>query len=411
MRVQTLTQTILGLSLAFSLSACTSGQLNSILPQPSSSPSNTSSNGTQNGQSVFSQALSKRLLPLNTTAQASNQQGDAAAPAGNPAPQVAVGQPTSAESDPANKMAAGASSRMIAPWFGGGEFNQYVIQFAEESIFKANQGTTLLTAYAQTVKPLLAEWDASARLVESRANLGLDGQSDYIEYISLPGVDGKEEQIQPDYVFRFSSSNRKETLNVYLLKKETRVHRLIWGEPTIDLSKVKIDSTQAQDIARKAFTSQSSNPGYPVYPEAQNVQSNMQIAYSIPDNAQWQIQLNQQGQAQNRYFISVSFELKTPNVQASPSTSTQKPIEPGCIEIIPTYPEQMRVWGSVELDAASGEIKNLNRPVLYSQQYDPAFRCVAPPPDVVLPVEPPKPLPVESSTQDQATTGSSQTNK
>ncbi|MGE3724599.1 MAG: hypothetical protein AB7I41_03555 [Candidatus Sericytochromatia bacterium] len=419
-------RTLLPLSLALALSACTSGQINSILPKPSASASPTS--GTQTGKSVFSNALSKRLLPLNTAAQSGTAGGqqDASQPAAAPAPQL--GRPATAESSSANKIAApmvgdvatGASARMSMPWFGGGEFNQYVIQFAEENIFPANQASTLLKAYEQTVKPILAEWDSAARLVESRANLGLDGNSAFIEYISLPGADGKAEQLQPDYVFRFASSARKETLNVYLLKKETRVHRLVWGEPTIDLSKVKIDSSRAQEIATKAFTSRSSNPGYPVYPESLEQQPNLQIAYEVPANATWQIQLNQQGQDQNRYFVSVSFDLKMP-AQPSPMPSSQvkePALDPNgtrCFQVMPTYPEQSRVWGSAELDAASGEIKSLSRPTLYLPMYDAAMRCEGP-----LPVEPPKqidppkpiepqPMPAETAVPGQTTTSSTQT--
>ncbi len=411
----------LSLALALSLSACSNGQINSILPKPSTSPSASPASGTQTGKTVFSNALSKRLLPLNTAAQSGTAGGqqDASQPATAPAPQL--GRPASAESSSANKIAAptagdvaaGASARMSMPWFGGGEFNQYVIQFAEENIFPANQASTLLKAYEQTVKPILAEWDSSARLVESRANLGLDGNSAFIEYISLPGADGNAEQLQPDYVFRFASSNRKETLNVYLLKKETRVHRLVWGEPTIDLSKVKIDSSRAQEIATKAFTSRSSKPGYPVYPESLEQQPNLQIAYEVPANATWQIQLNQQGQDQNRYFVSVSFDLKMP-AQPSPMPSAQvkdPALDPNgtrCVQVMPMYPEQSRVWGSVELDAASGEIKSLSRPTLYLPMYDAAMRCEGP-----FPVEPPKPIepkpmPAETASPDSSTSSASQ---
>lgn len=413
--------TLISFSLVLALTACSSGQINSILPNPSATASPAA--GTQTGKTVFSNALSKRLLPLNTAAQsgtAGGQQDASSQPATAPAPQL--GRPASAESSSANKIAApmvgdiaaGAPARMIAPWFGGGEFNQYVIQFAEENIFPPNQASTLLKAYEQTVKPILAEWDSAARLVESRANLGLDGNSDFVEYISLPGANGQPEQLQPDYVFRFASSVRKETLNIYLLKKETRVHRLVWGEPHIDLNKVKIDSSRAQEIALKAFTSRSSNPGYPVYPESPEQQRNLQIAYEVPANATWQIQLNQQGQDQNRYFVSVSFDLKMP-AQPSPvpSVSAKDPgVDPSgarCVQTMPAYPEQSRVWGSVELDAASGDIKSLSRPSLYLPVYDVPMRC-----DVPMPVEPqpmpePKPLPAETASPNAGVTSSTQT--
>ncbi|PIQ26575.1 hypothetical protein COW36_01585 [bacterium (Candidatus Blackallbacteria) CG17_big_fil_post_rev_8_21_14_2_50_48_46] len=395
-------------SASLGLSACSAGQINGLLPQPSA----TASPVANPSQGVFANALSRRLLPLNTTNQSTGTNDSAAtAPAANPAPQAGapvaaptVGQAASGESKLAPDIATGASSRMIAPWFGGGEFNQYVIQFAEESVFSASQAATLLKAYEETVKPILAQWDSSARLIESRANIGVDGNSNFVEYLSLPGQDGKVEQIQPAYFFRFASTPRKETLNIYLLKQETRVHRMVWGEPVIDISQVKIDSSQAQEIASKAFSNPDSSGAYPVYPETVR-DPNQKVIAEIPATAQWQIQLNQQGQSQNRYFVSVGFDVVTPVVQASAKPQLDPATTDANMrcypEEMPRYPEKMQVWGSAEIDAQTGAIKQLNRPVLYLPMYDvPAVRCVAP----SVPPEELKPQPVASPSGSEVTT-------
>lgn len=396
---------VLTLSLVLSLTACNASPINSILTQSSSTP--TTQTPAKPAGSVFSNALSRRLLPLNSATQGNTSQSGSSSqgytsPQRGTTPTAATPVIAPTAGQEATKLvpdlASGVSSRMIMPWYGGGEFNQYVIQFAEEHIFPASQATTLLKAYESTVKPILAEWDSGARLIESRANFGTENSPDFVEYISLPGRDGESEQIRPNYIFRFASTPRKETLNIYLLAKETRVHRMVWGEPVIDLKRVKIDSNEAQRIALKAFSSQSSKPGYPVYPD-QVSDPNMKVIYEIPENPQWQIQLNQQGQDQNRYFVSVSFEVKRlPQVIASAAPVPEKPgvrcfVEPN----MPEYPSNMRVWGTVELDAATGDIKNLSRPVLYLPVDASDHRCEeilpSPQPEEVKPQ--PEPLPAE----------------
>lgn len=267
----------------------------------------------------------------------------------------------------------------IAPmyYYGGGDFNQYTIQYAEESIHKAGTGTTLLQAYSQDVKPLLAEWDASARLIESRAQV--NGSDD--EYIYLPGKEGDPIKVQPLYVFRFASSPKKETLNIYILKNEIRVHRMVWGEPVIEIAKVKIDSDKAVEIARKAFANQDIKPTYPVYPDG--LDPNARVIKDIPSDVKWNLQLNQQNKTQLRYFLNFSFEQKvagpqppTPDPMPVPmmldqASSTGQAMTPSSSPVLkpgttamPVYYQQ-QFYGSIEIDAITGEIKSMNRPVWY----------------------------------------------
>ena len=383
------------LGMALSLTACTAGQINAILTTPSAAPASARPDA---GRALFSDALSRRILPIaNSAVQASG------ASSTQPATAPAVSAPAPAAAAPAvgremAKIAPGAAvDRMMMPWYGGGEFNQYVIQFAEETLFKPTQATTLLKAYSETVKPILSQWDASARLVESRANLGIENNPDFNEYISLPGRDGESEQIRPLYIFRFASTPRKETLNVYLLGKETRVHRMVWGEPQIDLARVRVDSSKARDLALRALTSQE-KADYPIYPDGQIQDPNQQVIKEIPDNAQWQIQLNQQGREQSRYFVSVSFEVKSSVLRPVPEVIQKEGTRCFMDGGMPEAQAMLRVWGSVELDAATGAIQQVNRPVLYLPMYTPAMRCepIAPPTAIPVPVEPqPVPLPVE----------------
>ncbi|PIQ26576.1 hypothetical protein COW36_01580 [bacterium (Candidatus Blackallbacteria) CG17_big_fil_post_rev_8_21_14_2_50_48_46] len=272
----------------------------------------------------------------------------------------------------------------IAPayYYGGNDFNQYSIQAAEENIYPAAKGSSLLTVYQQTVQPLLKEWDASARLIESRAMLNNPNP----EYLQLPGSSGEALKVMPLYVYRFASSPLKQTLNVYVLEKEVRVHRMVWGETQIDISRVQIDSDQAMAIARKAVSNRESSPGYPVYPMAQDLrQPGMQVIYDLPEKLTWQIHLNQQESKQLRYQISffhgqegVNIGVPVPmpvpmmaadtSVVSSDGTVTNTPtIAPGEPSPSQPVPVENQSWsGSMEIDAISGKIISLNRPVLYA---------------------------------------------
>lgn len=250
-------------------------------------------------------------------------------------------------------------------YYGGGEFNQYQIQYAEESIHKAATGKSLLEVYNKDVKSLLGEWDTNARMVESRASV--NGTDE--EWIYLPGKDGEPVKLNPLYVFRFSSTPKKETLNVYVLKGEIRVHRMIWGEPEIQIEKVKIDSDEALAIARKAFASKSSKPGYPVYPETQ--EPNMKIIYDIPSDLKWNLNLNQQDSKQIRYFLNFSYQkdgqggiYPQPVPMPMPLDAATSKEEIAVAPMPAMYIEYY--YGSIEIDAISGAIKSMNRPVFYN---------------------------------------------
>ncbi|MBF2054151.1 MAG: hypothetical protein IGS03_11930 [Candidatus Sericytochromatia bacterium] len=323
--------------LSLGLSACQS-QMPAV-PQPSASPGNGS---TQQGSStLFGQALSKRTLSLDLFGQTGEGNTDNAT--GAPASESAA-RPEAQSGMSVAPMAPGAmpsadiapGGRLMMPgWFG--EFNQYTLQFAEESVFPASSTWNLLSAYNQTVKPLIQNWDARARLVESTAYVGQQAEGAARHF--LPDGSGEPTEMAVRLMYRLASSERKETLVVYLTDTETRLHRLVWGEPHMDLSTLKIDSNAARNIALQAFQNRAASPGYPVYPEQS--QPEMEVLYTVPANASWQFYLNQHSAQNSRYFVSVSFPVANPS-----------------------YPDE-RVHGSAEIDAVSGEVLQLNRPVYY----------------------------------------------
>lgn len=346
------------------LTAC-SGQ--ALIPQPSPPVGQTASL-----RPVLASALYKRPLMLQSVdGQVVPVAGVLTSDSGFTVAQVNAGVAV------ASPIAApvAVSRPAIAPlyYYGGSDFNQYVIQYAEESQHKAATGSTLLQVYNQDIKPLLSDWDASARMIESRAMI--NGSDD--EYIYLPGKDNEPIRLQPLYVYRFASTPKKETLNVYVLKDEIRVHRMVWGEPTIDIASVRIDSDKALEIARQAFANQNPQPGYPVYPDATD--ANAQIVKDIPADVRWNLQLNQSSKTQLRYFINFSFQrqvqgtdLPKPIPVPAPElmdaqTGSTTTVSAGQAAVAPAMPANytQSFYGSAEIDAISGEVKSLNRPVWY----------------------------------------------
>ncbi len=304
----------------------------------------------------------------------------------------------------------------IAPGFfyGGHDFNNFTIQFAEENVYPAPQGNSLLTVYNQSVKPILAEWDSNARLLESRAQVN----AEHAEFIHLPGRDGEPMKIKPLYVFRFASTPKKETLNVYVLDNEIRAHRMVWGEQNIAIDQVKVDSDEAMTIARAAFSNTSDPAGVQVFPKRSSAQE--KIIYDLPQNMHWTIHLNQQSRNQLRYFIS--FNYHSPD--ALPPTPEPLPEPVPMPEILPAEDATVsnsasavvigrpvrpvqHLYGSLEMDAVTGDIKSMNRPVQYNfdegfGQSEPGFPGVpveSPPrpvdPDLVDPPEPVDPAPAD----------------
>lgn len=360
------------LSLLF-LAACNTQAPSIPVETPTSNPS-----VQPNSDSIFSKALSSHSLSLDLFQQGtSDNQGAVSPTAGNPAESAAAPAPSLDK----------ASGRMMAPWYGGGEFNNYVLQYVEESIFPAAQAKTLLTAYKEAVEPLLSEWDSQGRLIESRANLG-DGVSKEMLYY-LPGVNGEPTQLKINYLFRLASSKRKETLVIYLTDEKTHVHRMVWGEPNLDLSNVKIDSQEAKKIALKAFADKDLS-GDQVYP--QEISSEMQVYYDIPADAHWQLYLNQQGQTSAVYFVHVNFEARVEIPEGLP-TPPDYPKDVELIDPVPDTPvsgasdpddsasndsneprsQIQSFYGSAQIDAKSGKIISLDRPVFYTHSYYPSM--------------------------------------
>ncbi|MBT9544837.1 MAG: hypothetical protein IV090_05560 [Candidatus Sericytochromatia bacterium] len=389
---------LMGLFGLLGLSACSA----SLPIQPSATPSPQVSAANNVN---FANATSKRSLNLNNLGSlngtsASNVSGSAtgsntAAPAANPeSPAVPS----------AGGMAQPGISMPYYPNYGGGEFNQFLAVMAEESLFPGNASRDLSSIYEQSILPVLRQWDLNARLLESRGNTQPDLKDpNRYEYVYVPGLTAEKQlQLRPDWIFRFASTPRKETLTFYVTPQETRVYRVVWSEPNILIGKVKISVNQAVTLARQALSERNSQVDYPVYPMAgAELGANNTIIYDLPENLNWSVTLGQQGEQILYYLVAnyaeayaqpgvmvvpplnsgsgqtgggvtgsgtvVAAGTATAPVSAqAPSQPDQSPTTVRPPECQTYYQPYLYLSASASIDAVTGKVLSLNRPVRYN---------------------------------------------
>lgn len=359
------------------LSACSSG----ALPiQPGATPNPQASSGLS-GSLLFTNATSKRSLSLgnlgsltaSNTTPAGSGSGSPAQPT-VPGGQVDVGSP---------------ATSMPYPYYGGGEFNSYHPVMAEESVFGGNASGDLTTIYQQTILPLLQQWDPQARLLESRGNTQPDLKDpNRYEYFAIPGLTTDSSiQLLPDWIFRFASTPRKETLTVYVTAKESRVYRVVWSEPNLAIARVKVSVSEALTIARGALRNPTVQNAYPVYPTPSvDLGQNNTVVYELPAKLNWNVSLGQQGE-QIIYYLSANYSeaYGQPGVIATPPLNPTTPgrgstgTATGATTVSPAQPPAstspdcqvyyqpyLYLSASVSLDAVTGKVLSVNRPVRYA---------------------------------------------
>ncbi len=375
------------------LSACSAPL--PIQPSATPSPQVSAANNIH-----FANATSKRSLNLNNLGSlngtsASNVSATAtgsntAAPAANPeSPAVPS----------AGGMAQPGISMPYYPNYGGGEFNQFLAVMAEESLFPGNASRDLSSIYAQSILPVLRQWDLNGRLLESRGNTQPDLKDpNRYEYVYVPGLTAEKQlQLRPDWIFRFASTPRKETLTFYVTPQETRVYRVVWSEPNILIGKVKISVNQAVTLAREALSARNGQVDYPVYPMAgAELGANNTIIYDLPENLNWSVTLGQQGE-QIRYYLSANYAeaYAQPGVMVVPplnsgsgQTTTGGGVTGSGTVVAPSQPDQqpttvrppecqtyyqpyLYLSASASIDAVTGKVLSLNRPVRYNYTVQP----------------------------------------
>jgi len=360
--------------------------------QPLASPNPQASAGPL----VFAQARSRRSLNLSQLGSLTGSSNTGA----TVSPGISQGEST-APGSPAQPMPPGGSaadSSMPFPgYYGGGEFNQYTPVMAEESLFAGNSSRDLVTIYEQSVVPLLQQWDLQARLLESRGNTQSALQDpNRSEYVYVPGLNADQPlRLQPDWVFRFASTPRKETLTVYITAQETRAYRVVWGEPDIAIREVKVSVSQAVTLARQALRDRNSAADVSVYPmPGEQLGANQTIVYDLPENINWSVNLGQKG-PKIVYYLSANYveAADQPGVVVNPAHSSGQTSVDGGVSVPPSEPgfapdcraiaaPYLYLYAFVSLDAITGQILSKNRPVRY--HYTEQF-CQSPEEDLPKP--------------------------
>lgn len=396
-------------------------QLNACTPttQPNSPnvlQANTAGQTLLTEAQIFQRALSKRDIETSVVTNSSTEASSGSAGSSVSIPAAPMPAPSAAPSampfpmgDDISAITPSSGYGYTSPGYGyfpGGDFNTYVPLRAEELKYAGNTATNLQTVYKQTLMPMLQEWDSTARLLEARGNT----RPEHPEYIDLPDDNSlSPRQFKANWVFRFSSSVRKETLTVYINSEETLAYRIVYGEPSLDIQKVTITSDKALEIAKAAFKNKSENGSDRIDRDQPMASSTMdpsaRVFYDLPQDLNWRTVLTQQG---GRLVYTLSFDwqttrtalgltkiemptpvptpVDTPRPQVTPTPTADYPVAepypypmttppPGAYYCGGPVDESVYLSGYITLDAMSGKVLSLNRPVYYDNQYNSGYGC------------------------------------
>lgn len=352
---------------------------------------------------LFKQALSQRDLEVSTLLPQGSPFPDNDDPIPGPSA-VPTTSPNEAYGNTPVPFASVAPSAMPFPmpgnsapaygYFPGGDFNTYLPFRAEELRYAGNASSNLQAVYAQAITPIIQEWDSNARLLEARGNT----RSDALEPISLPGTmfdatESSSRQFKANWVFRFASSPRKETLTLYVNAEETLVYRMVYAAPSLPIEKATLTSEKALEIAKAAFKKREdrSVPNMPPDMPPDGVPSmnpQRHVFYDLPQDLNWRTNLVQQD-GKLVYIFSFGFETtrtalglskplpsplstpqptNTPNIGSSPYplvTPTPGDVSYYCGESYVN--NRVYLSGSASIDAMSGKVLVLSHPIYYDE--------------------------------------------
>lgn len=373
----------LALSLTASiLSACTNG-VSGVAVDPVNTDSNTVVS-TELGDLKFTKVAESKIAEYNSLL-SKGQTGGAVAQNESATPTMA---PSVAMDSAVSSRAAGVVSsdaKMAAypmMYFPNpGPFEEYTVVDFEESKLKGFTGTYLKTM-SQIVRPLVLKLASDARMVNSSGSTDQEGKT-----IENPNTNSNSNgvEIYPVYnqyqwSFTFVSVSKKEVYSINVASNETLVLKQKWGLRNLDISKIKIDSSDAIKILSDAIKSKTSveNEQKPY------TEPNGEVLYEIPKNATWYFYLEQEKGSlvwnvnMNIYDpqpvqdcgrpiplaaeTSVSTDANSTTVSSGGSASAIAP----CVYTPPAY------WYSgsyARIDASTGKIVYFSRPVKWKNNY------------------------------------------
>ncbi len=280
---------------------------------------------------------------------------------------------------PSADIAIAPFSKMAYPYYGyfpaPGAFEEYVMVDYEEAKADGFTGTYLETLNKK-VKPVISAWSSDARHTSSNGSTDNNGLNKSLD----SSQEGSPYYYSPyQWQYTYASASKKEVYSIFVSTKETLVLRQKWALKDLDPDQIKIDSNQAikiitDKISDKSYQSPDMPKDQPNY-----YGPNAEILYSIPANGTWSFYLNQE-KSDIVWNINLNVYNNPPiavarDVQVGIATPDIATSGGGSAGAAPSMTQPMiNTWysgGYARINARTGEILSLNRPVKYTEKYYP----------------------------------------
>ncbi len=222
-------------------------------------------------------------------------------------------------------------------------FEEYAVTDYEEAKTKGFTGT-FLESYNAMVKPILKDWSADAKATSVYGNANSDGK----------GANNIANSYSPyQWQYTYTSNSKKEVYSILVSSKETLILRQKWNLKNLNDQNIKVDSTSAIKI----FTDKIKDKNYNAEYDNNNLGPNSQPLYELPPNNYWTFYLSQE-----KYSLiwNINTNYYYPTTIDSESTK---------------YVNTWYSGGYAKINATTGEIIYMTRPVKYTENTKIDYKC------------------------------------
>lgn len=354
------------ISLMFIMSACGTN-VTGNMPTQNNTGSDNKVVSSNPSNLTFSKVAESSVAEYNSLITKSTPTNTASAASGAAAPMVAaVGAGVSADA----KMAPYMSYFPAL-----GPFEEYTVTDFEEARTAGFSGTYIDTLN-KIVKPIVQGLGNDARMTNSNGTSDANGLNKSDEPVTQSGVTNGGSAIavpyptyqQYQWQFTYVSSAKKEVYSIFVSTKETLVLKQKWGIKDLSPDDIKIDSSQAIKIVtdavmNKSFTSPDSQQQY--------VSPGSETLYEIPKDTSWYLYLEKE---KGRLIWNINMNIRYDYPVIAYDAVAGNETKPA---IAPQAPEFWYSGGYARIDAASGNIITLTRPMKY-RNVNPPMPVAAP---------------------------------
>ncbi|MFN8578978.1 MAG: hypothetical protein U0354_19290 [Candidatus Sericytochromatia bacterium] len=232
-------------------------------------------------------------------------------------------------------------SRIGKPDIYGGYFNsqnpfeEYIMIDYQEAKTKGSNGS-FLESYNSIVKPIIKEWTNDYKSTYIYGNINDNNQNNDVNINGFPYT----------WQYTYVSPSKKEVYSILISSKETLVLRQKWVLKNFIDTNIKIDSVRAIKIFSDKVKDKNYNSEY----DNNNLSPNSKPMFEIPDNTYW------------TFYLSQEKDYLVWNINTNYIYPTIPPIQNG-----QSYTNTWYSGGFARINAETGEIISMSRPVKYSE--------------------------------------------